>query len=69
MILFIAKTWFLWWMLAIVLLLRWLHVLSAGRKPENLDTLAAEEENHYIVAWRILHKAHVISWFERQRAH
>ena len=32
MIAFIAKTWFLWWMLAIVLALRWMHLVAAAAK-------------------------------------
>jgi hypothetical protein len=70
MIPFIAKTWFLWWMLAIVLALRWMHLVSAAaKKMDAPDALALEEEQAYIVSWRILHKAHAISIFQTKRAH
>jgi hypothetical protein len=64
-ILFIEKTWFLWWMLAIILALRWFH-LSTRTKMEGPDALACEEkeEEAYILSWRILHKTQVISLFE-----
>jgi hypothetical protein len=73
-VLFIEKTWFLWWMLAIFLALRWLHVVSAAaKKMEGPDALALElaleEEQDYIVSWRILHKAHPISIFQTKRVH
>lgn len=65
MILFIEKTWFLWWMVAIIVVLRWFH-LSAGAKMEGTDAAASEEkeEEAYIRSWRILHKTQVISLFE-----
>lgn len=70
MILFIEKTWFLWWMLAIIIVLRWFHVVSANPKVEGLDALAPEEEEEaYIVSWRILRKTQVISLFQNERAH
>jgi hypothetical protein len=66
----IGKTWFLWWMLAIVLALRWMHLVSAAaQKMDAPDALALEEEQAYIVSWRILHKAHPISIFQTKRAH
>jgi hypothetical protein len=69
-ILFIEKTWFLWWMLAIFLALRWFHVLSAAaKKMEGPYALALEEEQAYIVSRRILRKAHAISIFQTKRAH
>jgi hypothetical protein len=40
-ILFVEKTWFLWWMLGIFLALRWFHLLSAAAKTmEGPDALA-----------------------------
>jgi hypothetical protein len=67
---FIAKTWFLWWMFAIVIVLRWFHLLvSANAKMESPNALASEEEQEaYIVSWRVLHKTQVISLFETERA-
>jgi hypothetical protein len=59
-ILFIEKTWFLWWMLAIFVAVRWFHLLSSSR-TEGLDARALEEEERaYIVSWRILNKAQAI---------
>ena len=65
MIFFIEKTWFLWWMLAVVLTLRWFH-LSTRAKLEGPDALANEEKEQeaYILSWRILRKTQVISLFE-----
>jgi hypothetical protein len=40
MTLFIEKTWYLWWMFAVVLILRWFHVSAV-----NIDV---EEENRPI---------------------
>jgi hypothetical protein len=40
--LFFEKTWFLWWMFAVVIILRWFHVLWAGA---DIDVL--EEVNSY----------------------
>jgi hypothetical protein len=42
MTLFIEKTWFLWWMFAVVLILRWFHVSA-------LD-IDAEEESRPIAS-------------------
>jgi hypothetical protein len=58
---FIEKTWFLWWMLAVVVILRWFYVLSAPAKVNAIDTLASEEERAYILSWRLLRKAQAIS--------
>jgi hypothetical protein len=35
MLAFFAKTWVLWWMLAVVVILRWFHVLSAAAPSES----------------------------------
>jgi hypothetical protein len=47
---FFAKTWFLWWMFAVVVILRWFHRLS----PETDATLKASrsEENESTVPSR-----------------
>ena len=66
---FIGKTWFLWWMLAIVIALRWLHLQSAGIRMEGSDARALKEEGAYILSWRIFHKEHVVSLFGTERAH
>lgn len=65
MILLIEKTWFLWWIVATLLALRWFH-LSARTKMEAPDAVASEEKEQeaYILSWRIRHKTQVISLFE-----
>lgn len=69
MILFIEKTWFLWWMLAIVVGLRWFHLVSTSVKLEGLEAQAVEEEEEaYVDTWQILHKAQVISLFNTESA-
>jgi hypothetical protein len=71
MILFIARTWFLWWMFGMVLVVRWFHLLSVdAKRMGSPDPLALEkEEEAYILTWQILHKAQVVSLFDRERAH
>jgi hypothetical protein len=34
---FMAKTWFLWWMFAIVVILRWFHALPLNTQSDALD--------------------------------
>ena len=64
MILFIEKTWLLWWMLATILTLRWFH-LSIRTKMEAPDAASEEKEQEaYILSWRLLHKTQIISLFE-----
>jgi hypothetical protein len=67
---FIAKTWFLWWMLAMVVAVRWFHMLSVGVRMERPDALPSEEEEEaYIRSWQVLRKTQVISLFDSRRAH
>jgi hypothetical protein len=67
---FIAKTWFLWWMLAILIALRWFHLVASARSTvEGLDAIPPEEEEQaYILSWRILRKTQFISLFKTERA-
>jgi hypothetical protein len=60
---FFAKTWFLWWLLADVLVLYLLHALFARNKAKDMDRLAreSEEEAVYIASWQLLRKARAIS--------
>lgn len=69
MILFIEKTWFLWWMLAIIIAVRWFQLLSVSVKLEGPDTPAWEKEKAYMLSWRILHKAQIISLFDAELPH
>lgn len=44
MILFIEKTWFLWWMLTIIVAVRCFHLLSVRARVEGPDGLGPQEE-------------------------
>lgn len=59
---FLAKTWFLWWALADVLILLWFHALTAANRARNLERLASEEEAAYIASWKVLRKASAVSF-------
>jgi hypothetical protein len=37
MILFFQKTWFLWWILATFVILRWFHLFSSGSNERALE--------------------------------
>ncbi len=37
MILFIQRTWFMWWILATVVILRWFHLFSHGTDESGLE--------------------------------
>lgn len=69
MIPFISKTWFLWWTLAILIAVRWFHLVSA-KKMQSADASAseAEEQQACMVSWRILHDAQVVSLPETESA-
>ena len=43
-ILFIEKTWFLWWMLAIIVAVRCFHLLSVRARVAGPDGLGPQEE-------------------------
>ena len=68
MILFLENSWYLWWVLAMVLAVRWFHALSSRNQLEAIDVRASEEEQAYIVSWQILHKAQAISLLKKERA-
>ncbi len=73
-ILFIEKTWFLWWTLVIIVTARWFHVLSVDAKIKASHALVSEkeleqeEEKAYVVSWQILKHAQVISLSGTKRA-
>jgi len=60
---FFAKTWFLWWLLADVLVLYLLHALFARNKAEDIERLAreSEEEVAYVASWQLHQKVRAIS--------
>jgi hypothetical protein len=37
---FIEKTWFLWWIFTVFMILRWFHTSSAGCEEEYLDLIS-----------------------------
>jgi hypothetical protein len=41
MITFMEKTWFLWWMFAVVVVVRWFHVLQTTTRLEKFDAPAS----------------------------
>ncbi len=69
MILFVEKTWFLWWIVSIVFAVRWFHVVAMRSKmesPESQDS-AIEEKSDYSV-WKLLRHAQSISLSEAKDA-
>jgi hypothetical protein len=44
MIPFMEKTWFLWWMLAIVVIVRWFHLLQATDTLESDASASAPQQ-------------------------
>ena len=46
MIAFMEKTWFLWWILATLVILRWFHLLSSGTDSEGaFEASGSAKEN------------------------
>jgi hypothetical protein len=60
-ILFIEKTWWLWWMVLTFLVVRWFHLLSVTTKLEGPDAIDSEEQTNYLVSWRLLRNARPLS--------
>jgi hypothetical protein len=60
---FFAKNWFLWWLLADVLVLYLLHALFALNKVQDMERLAreSEEEVAYVASWQLHQKVRAIS--------
>jgi hypothetical protein len=48
MLAFFAKTWVLWWMLAVVVILRWFHVLSAAA-PQDPSESPEHDSDEYTI--------------------
>lgn len=53
MILFMTKTWFLWWIFAVVVIVRWFHVLSTDAAIEPLDKPAGKGKENTVVRERL----------------
>lgn len=47
LLIFIEKTWILWWLLALVAAIRWFHLISAGPRVETSGTLAPGKQEEY----------------------
>jgi hypothetical protein len=69
-ILFIEKTWYLWWILANLVALRWFHALALRGKLEAPGALRSEEEEEteFIENWQLIHNARPVSLAESKRA-
>ena len=49
---FFQKTWFLWWILATLIILRWFHLFSSSGES-NVDAAASDEEQATAISgWR-----------------
>ena len=48
MLAFFEKTWVLWWMLAVVVILRWFHVLSAAAPRGPSESPEHDSDEHTI---------------------
>jgi hypothetical protein len=57
MILFFEKTWLLWWMFAVVVILRWFHVLSADPGSDALDSPNDDRSESHVVSAKIVSRA------------
>jgi hypothetical protein len=62
---FIEKTWFLWWVLANLLVLRWFHLFSSASQ-ESLD--ASNEEPQRFLRARFSSDGQPVDGFEAERA-
>jgi hypothetical protein len=40
---FIERTWFLWWILAILVILRWFHLFSSGTEDSAIEVCLPKE--------------------------
>jgi hypothetical protein len=50
MIPFFEQTWLLWWVIAVIAILRWFHLLSKGTELDGEESLAKEEQSHIVPA-------------------
>jgi hypothetical protein len=48
MIALFAKTWFLWWLLASVVILRWFHAVAVADPSDTQDPLKRDKHEHTI---------------------
>jgi hypothetical protein len=57
MIAFLEKTWLLWWMFAVVVIVRWFHVLSADPGWDALDSPHDDQGESHVVSGQIAYRA------------
>ncbi len=57
MVQFIGKTWFLWWALAVVVILRWFSVVSADFESEILDSSFHDQPESDVVCGGLTSRA------------
>jgi hypothetical protein len=44
---FFSHTWFLWWAIAVVVILRWLHVMAPDQTADKVELSPLDEEFEY----------------------
>jgi hypothetical protein len=54
---FFGKTWLLWWMFAVVVILRWFHGLSAEPQTDNSDSSSTEHDRSSAVSGELASRA------------
>jgi len=57
MISFLAKTWFVWWMLAVVFILRWVHVLPADPESDLLESPKDDQGTPNFISGQVVSRA------------
>jgi hypothetical protein len=57
MILFLEKTWPLWWIFAVVVILRWFHVVSANSESHTDDSAKYDQNESNVMSGRIASRA------------
>lgn len=59
---FIEKTWFLWWMLANAIVVRWFCVLATRARAVTAGAGSSDEaEARYVLSWQLLRDARRVS--------
>ena len=51
---FFAKTWFLWWMVAVVIVMRWFHVAGVNELEEQTWPAWANDEGSVLSSGRVI---------------
>jgi len=48
MLQFFEQTWFLWWMAVLIVILRWVHVVSANNAREDFTSDHCDSQSHAV---------------------